>query len=66
MGSGNWIQGAIANPGALSRQAKAAGKTTAQFSRDVLTPGDHADAKTKRRARLAQTLAKLRARKKNG
>ena len=59
--SGNWIQGAISRPGAFSAKAKAAGKSTAGYAKQVLKPSSKASTQTKRQANLAQTLAKLRA-----
>ena len=59
-----WIQGAIKRPGALSKQAKGAGKSVKEFVFTTLKKGSKASATTKRRARLATTLAKLRRRKK--
>lgn len=59
----NWIKRAIRKPGAFRAQAKRAGKSTATFARSVLKKGSQASTTTKRRARLAQTLAKLRKRR---
>ena len=56
-----WIQGAIARPGAFKAKAKAAGKSTAGFAKQVLKEGSQASTRTKRQAALAQTLGKLRA-----
>jgi len=56
-----WIQGAIKRPGAFSAKAKAAGKSTAGFAKQVLKEGSQASTRTKRQAALAQTLGKLRA-----
>ncbi len=60
---GGWIAGAISKPGALTAQAKKAGKTPAAFAKaNKSAPG-----KTGRRARLALLLmsfAKKRAGKK--
>lgn len=58
-----WIKKAIKKPGAFRAQAKRAGKSTAAFARSVLKKGSRASATTKRRARLAQTLARLRKRR---
>lgn len=58
-----WIQKAIRKPGAFRAQAKRAGKSTAAYARTVLKKGSKASATTKRRARLAQTLARLRKRR---
>jgi len=47
----NWIAGAIKNPGALTRAAKAAGKTISQFCASPnLSPTN------KRRCNLRKTL----------
>jgi hypothetical protein len=51
-----WIQGAIKHPGALTRQAKAAGKTVSEFC-SSLPAG--ASSTTKRRCALAGTLKKM-------
>lgn len=48
-----WIAGAIKNPGALTRQAKAAGKTPASFCANL--PAG-ASTTTKRRCALRRTL----------
>ena len=48
-----WIKGAIKHPGALTAQAKAAGKTVAQFCASL---PDGASTTTKRRCALAGTL----------
>lgn len=48
-----WIAGAISHPGALTAQAKAAGKSLSEFMR---SPGAHPSAKTKKRIALAKTL----------
>ena len=55
-----WIQSAIKRPGAFSRKAKRAGMSTSAYARKVLKKGSRASATTKRQARLAQTLAKIR------
>jgi hypothetical protein len=59
-----WIQGAIKNPGAFSAKAKKAGKSTSEYAHQVLKPGSKASDKTKRQARLALTLSKMRKKKK--
>jgi hypothetical protein len=48
-----WIAGAIKHPGALTKKAKAAGKTVSQF-----TP-KNASTQTKRQIALAKTLRKM-------
>ena len=55
-----WIQGAIKRPGAFSAKAKAAGKGTQTYARQVLKEGSKASTRTKRQAALAQTLSNLR------
>jgi hypothetical protein len=49
-----WIQGAIKHPGALTRQAKAAGKTVQQFCAESHT------GVTAKRCNLAKTLSNMR------
>lgn len=61
----NWIQGAIKRPGAFTKKAEEAGKTTEEYSSDVSKNPEKYDKRTVRQARLAQTLSKLRKRKKN-
>ncbi len=58
-----WIKGAIKHPGSFSRAAKQTGKGTLEYAASVLKKGSKASATTKRRANLAQTLAKLRKKK---
>lgn len=55
----NWIKGVVKRPGALGRKAKAAGMSTPAFAKA------HAGDKglTGKQARLAQTFAKMRKRK---
>ncbi len=55
---GKWIQSAIKKPGALTRQAKAAGMSVMAFARKHR----HSPGKTGQRSRLALTLSKLRKR----
>src|SRR5215467_9548246 len=55
-----WIQGAIKRPGAFKAKAKAAGKSTAAYARQVLKPSSTAAPRTNKQAALAQTLGKLR------
>jgi len=59
----NWIQGAIKRPGAFSAKAKAAGKSTDQYAKQVLKEGSKASTRTKKQAALAQTLSKMRKKK---
>jgi hypothetical protein len=56
----DWIASAIKHPGAFSKAAKRAGKSTAAYATQVLKPGSRASATTKKRANLAKTLANLR------
>lgn len=51
----NWIKSAIRHPGALTKQAKAAGKSPMEFAREH--KGDSGT--TGKRARLALTLRKM-------
>ena len=60
-----WIQGAIKRPGAFTKKAEEAGKSTEEYAADVSKNPDKYDQRTVRQARLAQTLSKLRKRKKN-
>ena len=60
----HWIAGAIKHPGAFKAQAKRAGMSVSAFESKVLKKGSHASATTKRRARLAKTLGKMRRKKK--
>lgn len=55
-----WIKGAIKRPGAFRAKAQAAGMSTAAYARKVLADGSRASDRTKRQARLAQTLSRLR------
>lgn len=55
-----WIQGSIKHPGALTRKAKAAGKSVAEM---VAHPPKNASATTKREINLAKTLRKMRRKK---
>lgn len=62
MAKQNWIADVIAkNPGSLTRTARRAGKTTAEF---MAHPPESMTTLTKRRVALAKTLKKLRKRKK--
>lgn len=59
----NFIKSAIKHPGAFRAEANEHGESTAQFASDVkANPSDYDDT-TRRRAALAQTLAKLRTRR---
>ena len=54
-----WISKAIKHPGALTRSAKAAGKSPMEFAREH----QHDSGVTGRRARLAITLSHMRKKK---
>ena len=56
----NWIQGAIKHPGALTRKAKAKGKTVAQM---IASPGKNISSTIKHQIALAKTLRKMRRKK---
>lgn len=56
-----WIAGAIERPGALTRKAKAAGMSVAEF---IVHPPKGITAQTRRQINLAKTLKKLRPKKK--
>jgi hypothetical protein len=47
----NWIKGAIKNPGALTKKAKAAGKSLSSYC-----SSGNRSTKTKRQCNLAKTL----------
>ena len=64
MAKRRWIQAAIKKPGSFTAQAKKAGKGVQEFASSVLKKGSKASPRTKRRANLARTLAKLTRRKK--
>lgn len=55
-----WIQNAIKNPGALTRQAKAADMSTSEFTNKVLANKDKYNTTTVRRAALGRTLGSFR------
>lgn len=59
----HFIKRAIKHPGAFRRAAKRHGMSTRGYARKVLRKGSRASATTKRRARLAITLQKLRRRR---
>ncbi len=59
-----WIKKAIKRPGVFSAKAKRAGMSTSAYARKVLKKGSRASTQTKRQARLAQTLGKMRRKKK--
>jgi hypothetical protein len=58
-----WIQGAIKHPGAFKKKASAAGMSTSAYASKVLKKGSKASTQTKRQAALAQTLGKMRTKK---
>lgn len=56
-----WIAGATKNAhGQFRAKAQAAGMSTSAYASKVLRKGSHASTKTKRQAALAQTLGKMR------
>lgn len=57
MAGKNWIAGAIKHKGALTKKAKAAGKSVAGFMK---SPGKKVSGKTKKQINLAKTLKGLR------
>ena len=59
-----WIQGAIKRPGAFRKKAKKAGMSTSAYVSKVLSQGSKASTRTKRQASLAQTLSKMRGKRK--
>jgi len=61
MAKKKWIAGAIRRPGALTKKAKAAGKTVSQF---CAAAGEKASTQTKRQCALAATLKKMQPKKK--
>lgn len=56
MAKSKWIQKAIKNPGALTKKAKAAGKTISEYCSNV----KNKSTKTKRQCSLAKTLKSLK------
>ena len=52
----HWIQSAIKHPGALTRKAKAAGETVAQF---IAHPPKNMSSTTAKEVALAKTLRKM-------
>ena len=59
-----WIQGAIKRPGAFRKKAKKAGMSTSAYASKVLSQGSKASTRTKSQASLAQTLSKMRGKRK--
>lgn len=58
-----WIQSAIKRPGAFRKKAKQAGMSVSEYANKVLSKNSKATTRTKRQARLAKTLSKLRRKK---
>jgi len=56
MAEKKWIQKAIKKPGALTAQAKKAGKSLSEF---IKSPGKNPSPTTKKRVALAKTLRKI-------
>lgn len=50
----HWIQGAVKHPGALTREAKAAGKTLSEFEAE-----HHDNPRIERQVALAKTFKKM-------
>lgn len=61
MAKKKFIQGAIKNPGSLTRKAKAKGQTVSQFC----ASSGKKSTQTKRQCNLAKTLNKVRPKKKS-
>jgi hypothetical protein len=61
MAKKKWIQGAIKHPGALTRKAKAAGKSVAAY---VAHPPKGITVQTERQIALAKTLKAMSRRRK--
>ena len=59
-----WIQSAIKRPGTFTAKAKKKGITPAQLQANVEKNPDDYDEKTKKQARLRETLVKLNKKKK--
>ena len=57
MAKKKWIQKAIKKPGALTKKAKAAGKSVAEF---IAHPPKGISTQTKRQIALAKTLRKFK------
>ena len=60
-----FIKKAIKNPGAFTAKAKKKGITTAQLQANVEKNPDKYDEKTKKQARLRETLVRINRDKKN-
>jgi hypothetical protein len=59
-----WIQDAIKRPGAFTAKAKRKKMSTSKFATEVLKKDSKYSEKTKKQARLAKTLKKIRNKKK--
>ena len=57
---GQWIQSAIKKPGALTKQAKAAGMSVPEFAQNVLSNKENYSGTTVKRANLAKTLSRMK------
>ena len=60
-----WIKKAIKNPGAFTAKAKRKGITTAQLQANVEREPDKYDEKTRKQAKLRETLVRINKDKKN-
>ena len=60
-----WIKKAIKNPGAFTAKAKKKGITTAQLQANVERDPDKYDEKTRKQAKLRETLVRINKDKKN-
>jgi hypothetical protein len=61
----NWIKKAIKNPGAFTAKAKRKGITTAQLQANVEKDPEKYDEKTRKQAKLRETLVRINKDKKN-
>jgi hypothetical protein len=60
MAKKRWIKDAVKRKGALTRKARAAGKTVSAY---IANPPKNASTRTKRQIALAKTLKKMRKKK---
>jgi len=60
-----WIKKAIKNPGAFTAKAKRKGITTAQLQANVEKDPEKYDEKTRKQAKLRETLVRINKDKKN-
>ena len=60
-----WIKKAIKNPGAFTAKAKKKGITTAQLQANVEKNPEKYDEKTRKQAKLRETLVRINRDKKN-